>query len=79
MGAKSSVWNAVVQFDDKPVPKEMRSACGHVSVLTVVEIATGDTMYLPRRTEGAAEVALLLQTRWIPRKGLMQVLQVMQV
>ena len=48
MGSKSSVRNAVVQFDDKPVPKEMRAACGYVSVLTVVEITTGDTMYLPR-------------------------------
>ena len=75
MGSKSSVRNAVVQFDDKPVPKELRAACGYVSVLTIVEITTGDTMYLPRKTEGAAEVALLFQTRWIPRKGLMQVLQ----
>ena len=32
-------------------------------------------MYLPRKIEGAAEVTLLFQTRWIPRKGLMQVLQ----
>ena len=75
MGSKSSVRNAVVQFDDKLVPKETRAACGYVSVLTVVEITTEDTMYLPRKTKGAAEVALLLQTRWIPRKGLMQVLQ----
>ena len=75
MGSKSSVRNAVVQFDDKPVPKELRAACGYVSVLIVVEITTCDTMYLPRTTEGAAVVTLLFQTRWIPRKGLMQVFQ----
>ena len=44
MGSMSSVRDAVVQFDDKPVPKELRAACGYVSVLTVVEITTGDTM-----------------------------------
>ena len=38
MGSKSSVRNAMVQFDDKPVPTELRAACGYVSVLTVVEI-----------------------------------------
>ena len=63
MGSKSSVRNVVVQFYGKPVPKEVRAACGYVFVLTIVEITTGDTMYLPRKTEGAAEVALLFQTR----------------
>ena len=44
-------------------------------MLTVVELATGDTMYLVRETEGAVAVVALLVTRWIVRKGLMQILQ----
>ena len=62
MGSESSVRNAVVQFDDKPVPKELWAACGYVFVLTGVEITTGNTMYLSRKTEGTAEAALLFQT-----------------
>ena len=75
VGTVASVVNAVVQIDDKPVPKELRPHTDYVSVLTVVELATGDTMYLARRTESAAEVAILLVTRWIVRKGIMQILQ----
>jgi len=72
VGTVASVVNAAVQIDDKPVPKELRPYTDYVSVLTVVELATGDTMYLARKTEGAAEVVVLLVTRWIVRKGLMQ-------
>ena len=38
MGSKSSVRNTVVRFYDKHVPKELRAACGYVTLLTVVEI-----------------------------------------
>ena len=75
VGTVASVVNAAVQIDDKPVPKELRPYTGYMYVLTVVELATGDTMYLARKTEGAAEVVILLVTGWIVRKVLMQILQ----
>jgi len=59
----------LVEFDHKTVPDEIAPALGIAAILTVVDVVSRVTMFIPVKDVGAETTARALFTRWYPLFG----------